>query len=211
MPSASNRVLTEHEEIRRWAEDRGGRPSCVKQTGGGDDVGILRIDFPGYSGEGSLEEISWDEWLDKFDERRLALIVQDTTAHGQRSNFNKLVSRGTAERSQRGHRSSSRSARSQNQPSGSTIMQKSRNQNRSEGRSSRRRTTARSGEGAGRRSSRSASTRASSSRGKRAPSSRGRASETVTRSASGSRRSSGGTKTSSRRSNRNGSSRRRGR
>ncbi len=59
---------------------------------------MIRLDFPGYSGEESLEQISWDEWFEKFDERDLALMVQETTSRGQKSNFNKLVSRGGAER-----------------------------------------------------------------------------------------------------------------
>jgi hypothetical protein len=94
--SAAARPLTDHEEIRRWAEDRGARPARV--TGTGDDVGMIRLDFPGYSGEGSLEEISWDEWFDKFDESNLALMLQEETSRGQKSNFNKLVSRDTAQR-----------------------------------------------------------------------------------------------------------------
>ena len=54
---------------------------------------MIRLDFPGYSGEDKLQPISWDEWFEKFDERKLALIYQDETAGGQKSNFNKLVSR----------------------------------------------------------------------------------------------------------------------
>lgn len=96
MAHGSN-VTRDHEEIKRWAEERGGKPSHVKSTGGGEDVGILRIDFPGYSGEGSLEEIGWDQFFEKFDERGLALLYQDETAGGERSNFNKLVSQETAE------------------------------------------------------------------------------------------------------------------
>lgn len=56
-------------------------------------MGMIRIDFPGFSGGESLEEISWDDWFEKFDERNLALLVQDETAQGRESNFNKLVSR----------------------------------------------------------------------------------------------------------------------
>src|SRR5213082_3897877 len=93
---ASSRPLTDHNEIRRWAEERGAHPACVRGTGSSDDIGMIRLDFPGYSGEGKLEEISWDEWFEKFDESGLALLVQDETARGQRSNFNKLVSRETA-------------------------------------------------------------------------------------------------------------------
>jgi len=66
---------------------------------------MIRLDFPGYSGAQSLEQIEWDEWFQKFDESGLALLVQETTARGQKSNFNKLVSRETASG---GGRSSSR-------------------------------------------------------------------------------------------------------
>src|SRR5438093_12244034 len=95
--SAAARPLTDHDEIRQWAEDRGARPSRVSGTGVAEDVGMIRLDFPGYSGGESLEEISWDEWFDNFDDRNLALMVQDETASGEISNFNKLVSRHTAE------------------------------------------------------------------------------------------------------------------
>lgn len=95
-----SKTTTDHEEIRRWAEERGGKPSHVKGTGGKNDPGILRIDFPGYSGEGKLEPISWDEFFEKFDEQELALTYQDVTAEGKKSNFNKLISRQTAEERQ---------------------------------------------------------------------------------------------------------------
>jgi len=52
---------------------------------------MIRIDFPGYSGQQSLEPITWEEWFEKFDEKKLALIYRD------QDRFNKLVSRETAE------------------------------------------------------------------------------------------------------------------
>ena len=95
MPSKSN-ITTDHEQIRQWVEERGGHPAAVKRTRGGrgrgDDSGILRIDFPGYSGQGTLEEISWDEFFEKFDRENLAFLYQDQTARGQKSNFNKIIS-----------------------------------------------------------------------------------------------------------------------
>jgi hypothetical protein len=57
---------------------------------------MIRIDFPGYSGGDSLQEISWEEFFEKFDEQGLALVYQEKTKDGQPSNFNKLVSRETA-------------------------------------------------------------------------------------------------------------------
>lgn len=85
------------ETIRKWAEERGAKPSTVSSTRSDDDPGLIRLDFPGYSGEGSLEEITWDEWLEKFRENDLVLLYQEKTADGKKSNFNKLIKSDTAE------------------------------------------------------------------------------------------------------------------
>src|SRR5512142_811507 len=108
MPKAQANLMTDHQEIRRWAEERGATPACVRGTGGEGDIGMLRLDFPGYSGENSLTEISWDEWFQKFDERGLALLFQGTTARGEKSNFNKIIARETAEARAEGDRKASR-------------------------------------------------------------------------------------------------------
>lgn len=93
---------TDHDVIRRWTEERGGHPARVRGTGGEDDVGMIRIDFPGYSGEDSLEEISWDQFFDKFDQSNLALLYQDEEVReGEPSRFNKLVSRDSTRDSAR--------------------------------------------------------------------------------------------------------------
>ncbi|HET7618231.1 MAG TPA: hypothetical protein VFK20_06955 [Vicinamibacterales bacterium] len=93
---ASAEPVTDHRRIREWAEARGAKPACVKGTGGKQDPGMIRLDFPGYSGEESLQAISWDDWFKAFDDNGLALLIQEETAGGERSNFNKLVSRETA-------------------------------------------------------------------------------------------------------------------
>jgi ferritin-like metal-binding protein YciE len=88
-------MTTDHDEIRRWAEERGGKPACVQGTGGKGDIGMLRLEFPGKPNakDSKLQPISWDDFFEKFDERGLAMVFQDKTARGQKSNFNKLVSR----------------------------------------------------------------------------------------------------------------------
>ena len=101
---ASAHPLIDHDEIREWAEARGAKPSCVRGTGGKGDPGLIRLDFPGFSGGDRLEEISWDEWFQSFDDNNLALLVQDRTAAGEQSNFNKLVARATAEGKQSSRR-----------------------------------------------------------------------------------------------------------
>ena len=87
---SSARLTTDHETIRRWVEERGGRPARVKSTGrGGDDPGILRIDLPGDGPDPNLEPISWDEWFRAFDENALAFLYEDDPD----SRFNTLVRR----------------------------------------------------------------------------------------------------------------------
>ncbi len=96
MAEDGSKTTTDHDEIRRWAEERGGRPARVRDTGGGDDAGILRIDFPGVGDDDALEEISWEEFFEKFEESDLALVYQEQTEDGSESRFSKLVSRTNA-------------------------------------------------------------------------------------------------------------------
>lgn len=81
---------TDHDTIKSWATEREGKPSVI--TEGGNTTEMLRIDFPGYA-EDNLEEISWDEWFDLFEENDLKLLYQEETKEGDKSNFNKLVDR----------------------------------------------------------------------------------------------------------------------
>jgi ferritin-like metal-binding protein YciE len=99
-------TTTDHDEIRQWAEERGGKPACVQGTGGKGDIGMLRLEFPGKPNakDAKLQPISWDDFFEKFDERGLALVYQAKTARGQKSNFNKLVSREEGQQSRRASR-----------------------------------------------------------------------------------------------------------
>jgi hypothetical protein len=103
-------VTTDHNQIRRWVEARGGKPAAVRATHRGGDAGIIRIIFPDApnANEASLEEITWDEFFKKFDEAGLAFLHQDETAGGEKSLFNKLIGRETAEARQHGEARGSR-------------------------------------------------------------------------------------------------------
>ena len=91
---SESQITTDHDFIRKWVEERKGKPTTVKGTETkSEHAGLLRIDFPGYSGEGKLEEISWDEFFDKFEESKLAFLYQDKTHDGKLSRFNKFVHR----------------------------------------------------------------------------------------------------------------------
>ena len=90
---SSSKTTTDHKTIRQWTEERGGHPATIKSTGDEDDPGLLRIDFPGYSGEDTLEEISWDAFFEKFEENELAFLYQEELKSGEQSRFFKLVKR----------------------------------------------------------------------------------------------------------------------
>ncbi len=95
--AGESHTTTDHSVIRQWVEERGGRPATVKGTGRGrEEAGILRINLPSYGGEESLEEISWEEFFDKFDEKNLAFLYQDKTASGEQSRFCKFIGRSVA-------------------------------------------------------------------------------------------------------------------
>ena len=83
-------VTTHHDVIRQWAESRGGVPATVEGTEHGDHLGVLRFDF-GDKDE-KLREVSWGEWFDTFDKRRLNFIYQEERSDGVPSNFFRLES-----------------------------------------------------------------------------------------------------------------------
>lgn len=89
---AEAKKTTDHREIKRWVEARGGCPARVKGTGNGDP-GVLRIDYTGYGGQETLEQISWDEFFEKFEKENLAFLYQEETEGGKKSRFSKLVRR----------------------------------------------------------------------------------------------------------------------
>ncbi|MEV5829674.1 hypothetical protein AB0L25_29320 [Spirillospora sp. NPDC052242] len=89
-------VTTDHEVIRRWAEERGAEPSTVPGSEYEGRPGRLRFDFPGYGGE-NLEHISWDDWFRTFDERELNFIYQEHKKDGAQSNFFRLENPGRGE------------------------------------------------------------------------------------------------------------------
>lgn len=81
-------TTTNHDKIRRWVEEREGRPAVIRTSGSG---GVLRIDFG--EAEANLQEIGWDEFFQIFDDNDLAFLHQDKTSDGGTSRFNKFVER----------------------------------------------------------------------------------------------------------------------
>lgn len=106
---ALSKTTRDHDEIRRWAEARGAVPSEVRGTERGGETGILRFEFPRAPNrqDDKLQEISWQDFFQKFDENDLELVYQEKTADGQQSNFNKLIHPSSEEHSKHASRQSS--------------------------------------------------------------------------------------------------------
>jgi ferritin-like metal-binding protein YciE len=215
----SGHTTTDHDFIRGWVEERGGWPARVKGTGAKGDAGLIRIDFPGFSGGDSLERIGWDEWFQGFDGNNLAFLHRDMShGGGDLDRFNKLISRtgdedgeGSQSGSSRGGArgrtgaAGARSSASRTRASSTTTRGRGRSStsaSASDGGSSRSsggRSSSRS-TGAGSRSSASKSGSGSSSSGTK--SGNGRSSAASSRSSSGAKASGRSSSTSSRSSSR---------
>ncbi|ARO26235.1 hypothetical protein TAL182_PA00045 (plasmid) [Rhizobium sp. TAL182] len=85
---SSSETTTDHKKIRKWVEERDGRPAAIRTRGKG---GVLRIDFG--EKEEEFDEIDWDEFFKIFDENKLAFLYQNQTKDGKTSRFNKFVER----------------------------------------------------------------------------------------------------------------------
>ncbi|MEU1724943.1 hypothetical protein [Nonomuraea sp. NPDC005692] len=82
-------ITTDHDVIQEWAQERGAKPATVPGTEHQGRAGVLRFDFPGYGG-GDLAEITWEEWFETFDQRKLNFIYQEHKKDGKQSNFFRL-------------------------------------------------------------------------------------------------------------------------
>jgi hypothetical protein len=89
-------TTTDHDEIRKWVEERNGKPSIVKDTADNGRKGaMIRIDFddPDGNQDEGLEHVSWDRFFKIFDDNDLAFLRVDNDD----SRFNKFVQRETAD------------------------------------------------------------------------------------------------------------------
>lgn len=96
------KTTRDHGVIRKWVEERGGRPAAVKRTRGKGELGSLCIDLPGYTTEETLEVLAWGDFFDRFDRHGLAFIYEDRAHDGTLSRFSQLVrSQGQGERARK--------------------------------------------------------------------------------------------------------------
>jgi hypothetical protein len=95
---SSAKTTTNHDEIRKWVEQRGGHPAVVSATENsrGREGGLLRIDYgePGGNDDDRLHRITWDEFFRIFDDNDIAFLHDAE----RDSRFSKFVSKESADR-----------------------------------------------------------------------------------------------------------------
>jgi hypothetical protein len=95
--STKSKITTNRDDIRRWTEARNGVPAAVVRPKSAKETNLICIHFPDDQGDGAQDKISWDDWFARFETAKLALLYQEQTAGGDRSNFHQLVSRKTVD------------------------------------------------------------------------------------------------------------------
>lgn len=92
--TAYEHVTHNHEEIRRWVRQRGGRPAKRRDAPDADAGDVLAVSFPDTDDE-SLDPIEWEEFFERFESGGLA-FAHGAGADGSEPDF-ALVDREEAE------------------------------------------------------------------------------------------------------------------
>lgn len=89
---SESRTTTDFKTIKEWAESRSGVPAVIKGTDEGSADGVLRIHFPHNSPEPeSFDEISWEQFKNRFENNNLAMVYQERRENGSNSTFYKFI------------------------------------------------------------------------------------------------------------------------
>jgi hypothetical protein len=92
-----SRILTKAEDIRQWAEARGGYPMLMDVPSGTRSRTVLQIAFgqdalntgesQGQDRPGGFELVAWDDWIKALEEQQLSLRVSDDVSGGREAEF----------------------------------------------------------------------------------------------------------------------------
>lgn len=84
------KITRNHDVIRRWAEERGGKPSAAADTMSPRDA--LKLDFD--PKDRGPDVLTWGEFFEEFDEAELTFLYEDRTEDGKKSRFHKFLHSG---------------------------------------------------------------------------------------------------------------------
>lgn len=74
---SSGETTTDHALVRNWMERHDAFPAHVTGTEGEGDGGLLRVGFADAQRPESLEEITWEEFFEQFDEKSLVFVYPE--------------------------------------------------------------------------------------------------------------------------------------
>lgn len=89
------KLTTDLDQIRQWAESRGGHPAALRNHADNQRLGVLFVIWPGEQFASELEELDWGAWFDAFEAQRLAFLYREYTTEGLPSHFFKVVTRAS--------------------------------------------------------------------------------------------------------------------
>jgi hypothetical protein len=89
-------ATTDPDVIRRWAEDRHGKPVLLKQGGVGTQAPHPGIVFSEDNDSGSADDITWQELFDKRAEANLVFLYQEKPETNDASSDGRFVSQQVA-------------------------------------------------------------------------------------------------------------------
>lgn len=97
------KTLTSRDDVRQWAEARGGNPMLMETPDGTGSRTLLQLTFgqhaintdgnEGPDRVGGFQLVSWDDWFAALEAANLALRVSDDLAGGNEAEF-EFVERG---------------------------------------------------------------------------------------------------------------------
>jgi hypothetical protein len=87
------KVTTDHKQIKQWVEDHDGRPAMVIGPGTQMGGGAVNIFFPDHGKNDQLEEITWNEFFDRFEENDLEFLYKDEATSDGESRYFKIIER----------------------------------------------------------------------------------------------------------------------
>lgn len=77
MSNENMRSTTDHSTIKKWVEERKGKPGLAKDNKEtGRAGGLLRLSFPGDS-TGNVDKLPWDKFFTIFDENNLKFVYRE--------------------------------------------------------------------------------------------------------------------------------------
>ena len=92
-----SKILNKAEDIRQWAEARGGNPLLMESQSGTRTRTVLQIAFgqdvlntgesQGQDRPGGFELVSWEDWIAALDREGLALRVSDDPSGGREAEY----------------------------------------------------------------------------------------------------------------------------